>query len=68
MRKNKTMTRIWKHIVQKSTSDLKWRLGKGKFNLLGRVYSLVFENTCAVLGKFCSEQDYQILYKEKANG
>ena len=68
MRKNKTMTRIWKHIFQKRTSDLKWRLGKGKCNLLGRVYSLVFENTCAVLGKFCSEQDYQILYKEKANG
>jgi len=68
MRKNKTMTRIWKHIFQKRTSDLKWRLGKGKFNLLGRVYSLVFENTCAVLGKFCSEQDYQILYKEKVNG
>ena len=68
MRKNKTMTRIWKHIFQKRTSDLKWRLGKGKFNLLGRVYSLIIENTCAVLGKFCSEQDYQILYKEKANG
>jgi hypothetical protein len=68
MRKNKTMTRIWKHIFQKRTSDLKWRLGKGKFNLLGRVYSLIFENTCAVLGKFCNEQDYQILYKEKANG
>ena len=41
---------------------------EGKFNLLGRVYSLIFENTCAVLGKFCNEQDYQILYKEKANG
>ena len=68
MRKNKTMTRIWKHIFQQRTSDLKWRLGKGKFNLLGRVYSLIIENTCAVLGKFCSEQDYQILYKEKANG
>ena len=68
MRKNKTMTRIWKHIFQKRTSDLKWRLGKGKFNLLGRVYNLVFENTCAVLGKFCNKQDYQILYKEKANG
>ena len=68
MRQSKLHTKFWKHIACSRAQDIKWRLGKGKFNLLGRVYSLIFENTCAVLGKFCSEQDYQILYKEKANG
>ena len=68
MRRNKTATKFWKHIFQKRTLDLKWRLGKGKFNLLGRAYNLIFENTCALVGKFCNEQDYKILYKEKANG
>lgn len=68
MRRNKTATKFWKHIFQKRTLDLKWRLGKGKFNLLGRVYNLIFENTCALVGKFCNKQDYKILYKEKING
>ena len=63
MRKNKLVTNIWKHIAINRTQDIKWRLGKGKFNLLGRLYSIGLESTANILGQFVKEKDYSILYK-----
>ena len=63
MRKNKIATSIWKHIAINRTKDIKWRLGKGKFNLLGRVYSIALETIANILGHFVEEKDYKILYK-----
>ena len=63
MRKNKLITNIWKHIAINRTQDIKWRLNKGKFNLLGRVYSIALETTANILGYFVEEKDYKILYK-----
>ena len=63
MRKNKVATNVWKHIAINRTKDIKWRLGKGKFNLLGRVYSIALETTSNILGHFVEEKDYKVLYK-----
>ena len=63
MRKNKVATNVWKHIAINRTKDIKWRLNKGKFNLLGRVYSIALETTANILGYFVEEKDYNILYK-----
>jgi hypothetical protein len=56
MRKSKLSTMFWKHIACNRAQDIKWRLGKGKFNILGRAYSLFFENLCSVLGRFKKKQ------------
>lgn len=58
MRKSKLATSFWKHIALNRIKDIKWRLGKGKFNLLGRIYSLGFESFCKITGKFVSKKDY----------
>ena len=63
MRKNKLVTNIWKHIAINRTQDIKWRLSKGKFNLLGRLYSIVLETGASILGQFVKEKDYTVLYK-----
>tara|TARA_Y100001937_G_scaffold127834_1_gene201291 strand:- start:517 stop:2070 length:1554 start_codon:yes stop_codon:yes gene_type:complete len=63
MRKNKLVTNIWKHIAINRTQDIKWRLDTGKFNLLGRIYSIVLETTANILGHFVKEKDYTVLYK-----
>lgn len=58
MRKSKLSTQFWKHIATNRIKDIKWRLGKGKFNLLGRVYSSILEPLCKFAGKFVKEKDY----------
>ena len=51
MRQSKWHTKFWKHIACNRAKDIKWRLGKGKFNIFGRAYSLFFENLCWAIGK-----------------
>ena len=51
MRQSKLHTKFWKHIACNRAQDIKWRLGKGKFNIFGRAYSLFFENLCWAIGK-----------------
>ena len=51
MRQSKLHTKFWKHIACSRAQDIKWRLGKGKFNIFGRAYSLFFENLCWAIGK-----------------
>lgn len=58
MRKSKLSTQFWKHIATNRIADIKWRLGKGKFNLLGRIYSSILEPFCKLAGKFVEEKDY----------
>ena len=33
------------------TKDIKWRLVKSKFNLLGRIYSILIETGSYIIGK-----------------
>ena len=51
MKKNKLVTKFWNHIMSNRTKDIKWRLNKGKFNLLGRLYSILIENGSYIIGK-----------------
>ncbi len=62
MRQSKLHTKFWKHIACNRAQDIKWRLGKGKFNIFGRVYSLFFENLCWIIGKFKNKVNYEELY------
>ena len=63
MRQSKLHTKFWKHIACNRAQDIKWRLGKGKFNIFGRVYSLFFENLCWAIGKFKKKKtSYDELY------
>jgi hypothetical protein len=63
MRQSKLHTKFWKHIACNRAQDIKWRLGKGKFNIFGRVYSLFFENLCWAIGKFKKKKtSYEELY------
>ena len=62
MRKSKLATKVWHHIAKNRLDDVKWRLGKGKFNLLGRGYSIILENLSYGLGKLFPNTTYEELY------
>ena len=61
MKKNKLVTKFWNHIMSNRTKDIKWRLKKGKFNLLGRLYSMLIENGSYVVGKLISKKHREVL-------
>ena len=61
MKKNKLVTKFWNHIMSNRTKDIKWRLKKGKFNLLGRLYSMLIENGSYVVGKLISKKHKEVL-------
>jgi hypothetical protein len=56
MKKNKVVTKFWNHIMSNRTKDIKWRLNKGKFNLLGRLYSILIENVSYIIGKLIEKK------------
>ena len=56
MKKNKLVTKLWNHIMSNRTKDIKWRLNKGKFNLLGRLYSILIENGSYIIGKLIEKK------------
>ena len=61
MKKNKLVTKFWNHVMSNRTKDIKWRLKKGKFNLLGRLYSMLIENGSYVVGKLISKKYKEVL-------
>ena len=56
MKKSKLVTKFWNHVMSNRTKDIKWRLNKGKFNLLGRLYSILIENGSYVIGKIMKDK------------
>jgi len=56
MKKNKLVTKFWNHIMSNRTKDIKWRLGKNKFNLLGRLYSILIENGSYIIGRLIEKK------------
>ena len=56
MKKNKLVTKFWNHVMSNRTKDIKWRLNKGKFNLLGRLYSILIENGSYIIGKIIKDK------------
>ena len=63
MRRSKFWTAFWKEIAYNRLQDIKWRLGKGNFNLRGRIYSSIFEPFCYISGYFTPNSNYNELYK-----
>jgi len=61
MKKNKLVTKFWNHVMSNRTKDIKWRLKKGKFNLLGRLYSMLIENGSYVIGKLICKKSKEVL-------
>ena len=61
MKKNKLVTKFWNHVMSRRTKDIKWRLNKGKFNLLGRLYSILIENGSYVVGKLIFKKHKEVL-------
>ena len=61
MKKNKLVTKFWNHIMSNRTKDIKWRLRKGKFNLLGRLYSMLIENGSYIVGKLIFNKYKKVL-------
>ena len=61
MKKNKLVTKFWNHIMSNRTKDIKWRLKKGKFNLLGRLYSMLIENGSYIVGKLIDKKCKEVL-------
>jgi hypothetical protein len=61
MKKNKLVTKFWNHIMSNRTKDIKWRLKKGKFNLLGRLYSMLIENGSYIVGKLIDKKYKEVL-------
>ena len=61
MKKNKLITKFWNHVMSNRTKDIKWRLKKGKFNLLGRLYSMLIENGSYVVGKLIDKKYKEVL-------
>ena len=63
MRRSKFWTAFWKEIAYNRLQDIKWRLGKGKFNLRGRIYSAILEPLCYICGYFTPNATYKQLYE-----
>tara|TARA_R100000773_G_C4218028_1_gene116485 strand:+ start:613 stop:2238 length:1626 start_codon:yes stop_codon:yes gene_type:complete len=63
MRRSKFWTAFWKEIAYNRLQDIKWRLGKGNFNLRGRIYSSIFEPFCYISGYFTPNSNYNELYE-----
>lgn len=61
MKKNKLVTKFWNHVMSNRTKDIKWRLKKGKFNLLGRLYSILIENGSYAVGKLICKNSKEVL-------
>ena len=65
MRKGKSV-KLWHHIAHRRLNEVKYVLGKrDKPDYLGKVYRLIGESTCFILGKFCKKTDWSVLYNRK---
>ena len=56
MKTNKTLTKIWFHIMKYRLKDVRYNIGKGKFSLLGKIYSFILENGSLLISKFIAKK------------
>ena len=65
MRKGK-FVKFWKHIVLHRANEISYIYGESKKpDYLGKVYRKIFEPICWLLGLFCKETDWSVLYNKK---
>tara|TARA_R100000656_G_scaffold117522_3_gene90939 strand:- start:4823 stop:6367 length:1545 start_codon:yes stop_codon:yes gene_type:complete len=68
MRKGR-FVKFWKHIAKHRANEIAYIYGKkDKPDYLGKIYRKILEPTCWVIGVFCEQSDWSILYKEKKIG
>jgi len=68
MRKGR-FVKFWKHIAKHRANEIAYIYGKkDKPDYLGKIYRKIGEPTCWVIGVFCEQSDWSILYKEKKIG
>ena len=64
--RSKKSVKLWHHIAKHRLNEVKYILGKrDKPDYLGKVYRVVGESICYVLGKFCKKTDWSVLYNKK---
>lgn len=64
--RSKKSVKLWYHIAKHRLNEVKYILGKrDKPDYLGKVYRVVGESICYVLGKFCKKTDWSVLYNKK---
>ena len=56
MKTNKTLTKIWFHIMKYRLKDVRYNIDKGKFSLLGKLYSFILENGSLLISKFIAKK------------
>ena len=65
MRKGKYV-KFWKHVVLRRSNEIAYIYGERDTpDYLGKVYRKIFEPICWLLGKFCKETDWSVLYNKK---
>ena len=65
MRKGR-FVKFWKHIVLHRANEISYIYGESKKpDYLGKVYRKIFEPICWLLGLFCKETDWSVLYNKK---
>ena len=65
MRKGKSI-KLWHHIATHRLNEVKYILGKrNKPDYLGKIYRLIGESLCFIIGKFCKKTDWSVLYNKK---
>ena len=68
MRKGR-FVKLFRHLAQHRANEIAYIYGKrDKPDYLGRLYRRIGEPTCWVIGVFCEQSDWSILYKEKKIG
>ena len=56
MKPNKILTKIWFHIMKYRLKDVRYNIGKGKFSLLGKLYSFILENGSLLISKLIKKK------------
>ena len=65
LRKGK-MVKFWYHIAQHRSNEIQYLMGKRKKpDYLGKLYRLIFEPICYIIGIFANKRDVSFLWKEK---
>ena len=68
MRKGR-FVKLFRHLAKHRANEIAYIYGKrDKPDYLGKLYRRIGEPTCWVIGVFCEQSDWSILYKEKKIG
>jgi len=64
--RKKRFLSFWQHIVVHRGNEIAYIYGEtNKPDYLGKLYRKIFEPVCWILGSFCKETDWSVLYQKK---